>query len=218
MKNYKILNLDFMGISLLIGSLFTICYYLIQHFLITKNVYFNSFGEQLTLTQIEDIFNIQSKYEFLSYLLLFFIGLLKYIAISLILYIAFIISDLKVSYYSLIKVVAICEIIFLLPLILKLIWFLNKDSNFTVEDVQFFMPLSLLNIFDYTTLNKILIYPFQLLNVFEIIYWIALAYGISKLINNNFDKAFKIVLSSYIPALIVWVVFVMFLTITLNPA
>jgi ABC-type transport system involved in cytochrome bd biosynthesis fused ATPase/permease subunit len=80
------------------------------------------------------------------------------------------------------------------------------------------MPLSLLNIFDYTTLNKILIYPFQLLNVFEIIYWIALAYGISKLINNNFDKAFKIVLSSYIPALIVWVVFVMFLTITLNPA
>jgi hypothetical protein len=112
MKNYKILNLDFMGISLLIGSLFTICYYLIQHFLITKNVYFNSFGEQLTLTQIEDIFNIQSKYEFLSYLLLFFIGLLKYIAISLILYIAFIISDLKVSYYSLIKVVAICEIIF----------------------------------------------------------------------------------------------------------
>ena len=214
----KIFKSNFWSIFLFIESLFTICYYLTQHFLITKNVYFNSFSEQLTLSQIEDIFNIQSKYEFLSYLLLLFIGLLKYITISLILYIAFIIADFKVSFYLLIKVVTISEIIFLIPLIIKLIWFLNKDSNFTIEDVQSFMPLSLLNIFDYTSLNKILIYPFQLLNVFEITYWIALAYGISKLINNNFDKAFKIVLSSYVPALIVWVVFVMFLTVTLNPA
>jgi hypothetical protein len=190
----KVINLNFWFIYLFISFLFCLCYLSLQHYIFTKEIYLYNFSDQLSISQVENLIDVQNKYEFLSYVLLLLISLFKYTIISLILLTAFTIADIKVNYHSLIKIVVLCELIFIIPFIIKLIWFSSANSNYTIEDVQFFMPLSLLNIFDYTTLNKILIYPFQLLNIFEIIYWVLLGYGISKLINNNFDKAFKIVL------------------------
>jgi hypothetical protein len=134
------------------------------------------------------------------------------------LYIGLFVWNCKIGFGKVLKVILLAEFVLIIPLIIKCIWFFFFKLNYTIEDFQMYYPLSLSNLFNLESISKLLLYPLQLLNFFELLYCIVLGHFISKLINNNFDKAFKIVLSSYVPALIVWVVFVMFLTVTLNPA
>lgn len=186
-------------------------------FLITDELYYQSLGEQLSIEQITQYLNVQNKYELLSYLFLILISLLKFSAIALAIYTVTILFGIKVTFKNIFRIVILAEFIFLIPLFLKFAWFYFIQSNYTLEDLQFFYPLSLLNIFETGTVSQLWVYPLQLLNIFEVAYWFLLALGIKQLIQSDFDKSLKLVLSSYLPAMLIWVVFVMFLTVTFNP-
>ncbi|WP_299821015.1 hypothetical protein [uncultured Pontibacter sp.] len=217
-KAYKNILLIKPVTSLGLLNFFTILIILLTKFcLITDELYYQSLDEKFSIDQITQLLNVQSKYEFASYILLVTFNLLKYGCITLILYIGIIIFGLKVKFNNVLKVVILAEFIFLIPLVLKFFWFYFFQSNYTLEDLQFFYPFSLLNIFDTGTISQIWVYPLQLLNIFEVIYWFFLAFGIKQLINSDFDKSLRLVLSSYLPAMLLWVVFIMFLTVTLNP-
>ena len=106
--------------------------------------------------------------------------------------------------------------IFLLVPILKIIWFYFFQTNYTLEDIQYFYPLSALNIIGYAGLEPWLIYPLQILNLFELAYIIYLAYQIGKVTSTNTDTGFKIMMYSYVPTLLLWVCVVMFLTLSMS--
>lgn len=57
-------------------------------------------------------------------------------------------------------------------------------------------------------------YPLQTLNVFELVYWLLLAKGVSEALNRDFTRSFELVMASYGSALVLWIVTVMFLTVT----
>ena len=57
------------------------------------------------------------------------------------------------------------------------------------------------------------IYPFQTLNLFELAYIICLGYWVGQLTNTNTDNGLKVVAYSYVPALLLWVVTIMFFTL-----
>jgi hypothetical protein len=212
-----LLRKNVIKLLILLLSVILICSFTFNFLILSNDLYYNSFIDQMSVNQIENLLIFQKKYQYLGYFLLIILNLIKILILGLLLYSSFIFLNVKVHFNDILKVVIISDSIFIFSLIIKIIWFCFFRINYNIEDVQLFYPLSLLNLFEISTINKIWIYPFQLLNIFEIIYWVLLGYGISKLINNNFDKAFKIVLSSYIPALVIWIVFVMFLTVTLNP-
>ena len=90
------------------------------------------------------------------------------------------------------------------------------QTDYDLNDLQAFYPLSLLNLFETQELDKWLIYPLQLVNLFELVYWLVLAYGVSQVIEMPMQRAFGIVAASYGSGLLVWVVFIMFLTISLS--
>lgn len=200
-------------------SLFTILLLLLsQTFLVTEELYYQSLGEQLSVDQIAQLLNVQSKYEFLSYIFIALLNLLKCSVIGLTIYTGTIIFGLKVKFKNVFRIVVLAEFIFLIPLVLKFVWFYFIQSDYTLDDLQFFYPLSILNIFEKGSISQFLVYPLQLLNLFEVAYWFLLAFGIHKLIKSDYEKSLKLVLSSYLPAMLLWVVFVMFLTVTFNPA
>ena len=87
------------------------------------------------------------------------------------------------------------ECIFLVVPIVKLCWFAFFQPNFTLEDVQYFYPLSALNITGYKGIAVWFIYPLQVLNVFEGINIMASGYGVG---------------------LLLWVVCVMFFTLNIS--
>ncbi|WP_332369080.1 hypothetical protein [Spirosoma telluris] len=106
------------------------------------------------------------------------------------------------------------ELIFLLPILIKLLWFLFIKTDYDLNDLTLFYPLSLLNLVDAQTIPRYWLAPLQMLNLFEIAYWFLLAYGVADATGLSFKRSFGLVMSSYGVGLVLWVVLVMFLTIT----
>jgi len=65
----------------------------------------------------------------------------------------------------------------------------------------------------YQGLDPWLIYPLQVLNLFELTYIIYLSYQIGQLTQTNTDNGLKIVGYSYVTALFLWIAVVMFFTL-----
>ena len=183
-------------------------------------LFINSLSEILTQNQIEEYLNFKKKWQLLSYLIIPILLLIKMSIIASIIYIgAFFYSKAKVTFKQLFNAVVKAEFVFLGVGVLKIVWFYFFQTNYTLEDLQYFYPLSALNIVGYKGLEAWFIYPLQVLNLFELAYWLLLSYFVGKLAFTEKDKGkpmdlgFKIVASSYGSALLLWVVVVMFFTL-----
>lgn len=179
-----------------------------------------SLSEKFTQRQLYNYFEIQKKWQWLSYAIIPLLLLIKTSLIASVLYIGtFFYSKAKVTFKQLFNAVVKAEFVFLGVGVLKIIWFYFFQTNYTLEDLQYFYPLSALNIVGYKGLEAWFIYPLQVLNLFELAYWLLLAYFIGKMAFTEKDKGkpmdlgFKIVATSYGSALLLWVVVVMFFTL-----
>jgi hypothetical protein len=179
-----------------------------------NDLYLNSLAENLTANQIKNIFEVQKKWEWISYTIIPLLLLIKTSIVTSILYIGtFFYSKTEVTFKNIFNSAIKCEFVFLIIPILKIIWFYFFQTNYTLEDIQYFFPLSALNITGYQGVDPWLIYPLQVLNLFEVAYIIYLSYQIGYLTKTNADTGLKIVAYSYVPALLLWVTVVMFFTL-----
>lgn len=174
---------------------------------------YNSLSQKFTVEQINEIFDIQKRWQWATYIFLSILLLLKTSIIAVILYVGLFLSSRDLKFKQIWNIVLNAEFIFLLVPIFKIIWFSFFQPNYTLLDIQNFFPLSALNLVDYKSLETWFIYPFQILNVFEFIYILYLSSQIGKLTKTNTDYGLKIVCSSYVPVLFLWVVIVMFFTL-----
>ena len=192
--------------------------YIQNKLIITDDLYLNSsIGEQIGFERVEEILDKQKRYEWISYLIIPIIYLLKFSIIALVLLTGFFFFEKKVNFSVIFKAVIFAEIPFLIVPIIKLVWFLFIQTHYTFEDVQYFFPLSALQLFDVKSLPAWQIYPLQLFNVFELIYWVLLAYWLKKLLNISLNKSMEVVASSYGTGLVIWVVFITFLSLNVAP-
>lgn len=195
----------------------------LKHILKFEVLIYNSLSEHLTSRQIENFFEMQNQWKWVGYVFMPVFILLKTILVASVLYIGtFFYSKVKVTFKQLWDVVVKAEFLFLLVGVCKIIWFYFFQTTYTLEDLQYFYPLSALNIIGYKGLEPWFIYPLQTLNVFEVAYWFILAYYISRLASPtknvsdykpDLDFGLKIVIASYGSALLLWVVVVMFFTL-----
>ena len=101
-----------------------------------------------------------------SYVLSPVILFIKFSLVSLVLYIGIIFNNLqyKVSLGSVFKIVIASDIVFLLAGLTKFFWFYLFAGNYDLNDLSFFYPLSLINIFKADEIEKIWVYPLQTVN------------------------------------------------------
>jgi hypothetical protein len=179
-----------------------------------KGLLYNSLSDQLTQQQIANVFEMQDKWHWLSYVFVPVFLAIKGSIIACILYIGvFFFSKKQLTFKQLFGYVVNAELVFLLVPIFKMVWFYFFETHYKLQDIQYFFPLSALNIVGYHGLEAWFIYPFQTLNLFELAYWLILAYFLGKATETNMDKGLKIVACSYGPALLLWVVVIMFFTL-----
>lgn len=193
--------------------------FLTKSLLISDTLYFNSLVEQLSYEQIQDVVHRSKEWDWLSYLLIPLLYTIKCSLVALCLGIGlFFVTD-RFEFKKLFGVAAAAEFVFLIPAVGKLLWFLFVQTDYTLEDLQLFYPLSALSIFDYHAVQPWLLYPLQVLNVFELIYWVVLAFGVARVMpQRDVNRAIGVVASSYGTGLVIWVAVVMFLTLTYAPA
>ena len=191
--------------------------YYASKFLITEDVIYNFYAEQLSVKQIEKLLDTQSKWSWLGYVFIPIFYFIKIFLISGCVYAGlFFYRDNKMRFRDIMSMVVKADLIFLLPVFIKILWFSFGQTNFTFTDFQYFSPLSLLNIFDVSHVEKWLIYPLQAFNIFEVCFWVILGLQLKTLFNNDFNESFKVVLASYGSGFLVWVILVVFLTLNLS--
>jgi len=114
-------------------------------------------------------------------------------------------------------VAIVAEFIFLVPALLKIFWLAFFRTDYSLLDIQLFYPLSALSLFDEAAVQQNqswLVYPLQTFNLFEVAYWLLLAKGVSEVIKKDFTESFELVMASYGTGLVLWIVTIMFITVT----
>lgn len=207
MKNFYIYLLIILSISLTVIT---------KRIINSDELLVNSLVEYYSYEQIESLLSIQKKWQWIGYVMLPLIILIKTSIIAAILDAGCFFFGKEIKYKNLFNIVVKAEFIFLLVIIFKTSWFYFIQTDYSLEDLQYFYPLSALNIIGYEGLQPWFIYPFQVLNLFELAYWFTLAYLIGKELNENTDNGFSIVASSYGVSLLIWIVGVMFFTLNMS--
>jgi len=119
----------------------------------------------------------------------------------------------KVKFSDFVFLALIAEFVFVIAGFYKFVNFHWIDTDYTLEDLQTYYPISLINIREHISTEKWLAYPLQLVNLFELFYWGILAYGIYELSGQKVKllKSFGLVSLTYGVGLIFWTGIVCFL-------
>jgi hypothetical protein len=206
-KNWKLL-LGIVGANLLI-------LFASQTTLINEIVFFNTFSEQLTYERSMELFHKMRSFAWVSYVVTPIMLLIKFSALSVLLYVGVFFNDLhkEITLTKIFKVVVVSELAFVVASIIKLLWFIFFAGNYTLDDMSFFYPLSLINLFSRSEVASYWIYPLQTVNIFQLVYVMLLALGLSRISSIKREAADKVVLATYVPGIVVWVALIMFLSI-----
>lgn len=190
---------------------------LFKYLLVSDTLYTNTFAEQLTYEQIENLISYSEKWEWLGYTLVPLFVALKIALVASCLSIGLFFITNRFNYKDLFGAAVVAEFVFLIPSILKILWFAFFKTDYNLVDLQLFYPLSALSLFDETAVQQNqswLVYPLQTLNLFEVAYWLLLAKSVSEVIKKDFTKSFELVMASYGTGLVLWIVTIMFITVT----
>lgn len=179
---------------------------------------FNSLLEQLTQDEVERIVNNQQKWEWVGYAIIPIIVLIRsgLVTICLSVGMFFYNMDHTYKFKQFFRIALLGEFVLVLVGFFKLCYFYFIKTDYTLQDLQQYYPLSYINFLDLDKIEPWLIYPLQTINLFEITYFFVLVYGLWKLLKNNFLKSLEIVTVSYGSGLIIWLGLVMFFTLNMS--
>jgi hypothetical protein len=189
--------------------------FLSQTSLINDVVFFNAYSDQLTWERSMELFSRLKSFFWTAYLAAPLLMLIKFSVLSVVIYIGVFFIDMQqdISLGKIFTVVIASECVFILASMAKLLWFIFFAGNYTIDDISFFYPLALINLFRRSEVAAYWVYPLQTANLFQILYILLLAAGMSRVSQLKRAYTDKIVLMTYVPALTIWIALIMFLSI-----
>ncbi len=199
-----------------LSALLLLIAYYTNSFILNDTLYYNSYGEKISLERIEKFLTRQNEYRWAGYTLLPVVIVLKILLITICLYIGLFFAETTAKFNKIIQIVLLSEFVFVFAGLIRIIWLDFFFEAERLEDIQQFAPLSLYSLLNINSIPAYLAYPLQLINLFEIGYILVLAFLLSKLIEENFKRSLGYVLSGYGVGLLLWCVVVVFLQLQLS--
>ncbi len=214
-KYYNLKGLH-LFIGIVLANIFLV--WLSKTLLINEIVFYNAFSDQLTYERSLKLFEDLKRFSWISYAFTPIMLFIKFSIVSLVIYfgVVFYNAQKMISLKTVFKIVIASEFVFLVAGIFKFIWFYFFAGNYDFNDLGFFYPLSLINLFKIAEVGKFWIYPLQTINAFHIFYILAISFALNRHCSLEKSDCEKIVLASYVPALVLWIALIMFLTIDLT--
>lgn len=202
-------------IFIVLSGAYILLSYISSVILNLNGVMAQSLSEQLTSEQIDKFIFFRDKWQWIGYVAVPILLIIKISVIALLIDIGCVFYNEKLPYKQLFRMALLGESIFLVIPIIKLCWFTFFQPDFTLEDIQYFYPLSALNITGYKGIAVWFLYPLQVLNLFEIAYWFFMAIQLNKAIGSTTGKGLNIMASGYGLGMLLWIVCVMFFTLNM---
>ncbi len=210
---YNNLNKHALFFLLILSSILSM--FILQEFIVSEDVYFDHFSESLPLDRVTEILHFQEKWWWVNYLTVPVIYLIKFSFLALWLLTGTVFMGFNTSYKKLFNATILAEFVAFIPIFTKLIWFGFIKTDFNLTEIQLFNPFSLISFFDIETLEPWLVYPIQSVSLLELVYISVLAFGIREAIRQDYDTSLRFTFITYLTGLVVWIIFVTFLTINL---
>ncbi len=185
-----------------------------DYLLYSDDLIYDYLGNQLSYERISNLLSEVSKWKWLYYIIIPAYLITKIFVVSTCLSVGGLVIGLENGFKRFIFVSINAEFIFVLPTLIKLVWFSFIQTSYSLQDLQTFFPLSALSVLNVKEVDPWLIYPLQLINVFELLYWLALAYQLKEITNKKFLYNLAFVGYTYGVCLVTWAIFVVFLSVT----
>lgn len=203
------------GMYLLTCLLYVLVTLVQQTYILTDAVYYETLGEQLTRESIAGLLEAQDRWAWVTYALIPFSILLQVLLITCCLNIGTILFDYPAGFRSLFGMVIKAVSIFALGKLAYTVILLGFDIQ-SMEDLFRADVFSLLGLVGKHNVPDWLVYPLNVVNVFEVFFWLALAGGLMLLIGRSFRSMLAFVAGTYGAGLIVWILLIVFLQLTLQ--
>ncbi len=162
---------------------------------------------EITAFQILDergelgMFKTISALQYFSIPIIYFI---KFTFISFFIWVGCFGFGYKVTYSNCWHIVLVSEVIFIVPELIKIFWFMFFETDPNFAAVRAFYPLSLMNFFAFEAIDSKWHYPLKSLNVFEIAYWFLLVAGIYVKSQKEYNQSLIIGIFGYVIPFILW--------------
>jgi hypothetical protein len=192
-------------------ALYGLINFLTARYVLTDNIYFQSFGDQLTFDRISQLIEQRRKWEWLGYVLFLLVILIKVYYASACIFIAALLANVPIRWKDILRVVVTCEIVFVLASVIRLGFFLIYPPA-DMQALGNFSPLSISMLLG-SGVPKYLLYALQTVNLFELAYCLMLAAGLMYYTKRTFTYCLAWVGRSYVPGLLIWVIFATFLSV-----
>ena len=204
---------------LFIVTLYLFLIYLDKTYIATDSKIFDLLAKDYPSQVVQNYIESQNKYWWVSYaitpvligikvlLVAFCLNFLKLLDIH---------SIEKIKFSDFLFLAMLAEFVFVIAGFYKFFNFYWIDTDYTLQDLQTYYPLSLLNFKDSISTEKWLAYPLQVANLFEIGYWVILAVSIREFLNDkiSYVKSFGLVALTYGVGLLFWVGVVCFVILS----
>jgi len=191
---------------------------LIKYGLGIDKLVYNFYAEQLAKDQLQKLLSAQQKWAWVGYAIIPLMVLIRSSLVALCLNIGVFFYDIerKIAFKKYFRIALMGEFVLVLVGLVKFGYFYFIKTDFTLQDLQQYYPLSYINFLDRTNLQPWLIYPLQTLNLFELAYIFVLVFGVRKLLKNTFTKSLEMVAISYGTGLLIFMGLIMFLTLNMT--
>ena len=209
----------------LLLSLTIIFFYLIltfvdKTFIVSESKIFDYLANKYPSSVVQNYMESQKKWWWVSYAVTPVLIGIKVLLVAFCLNFVKIISEKleDVKFRDILTVVLIAEFVFIIAGFYKFFNFYLIDTDYTLETLQTYYPLSLINFKEAISTEKWLAYPLQLANIFEIMYWGVLAWGIWQLADKkiSYQRSLGYVALTYGVGLLFWVGVVCFLILSVS--
>lgn len=210
-------NIDLSKIkSLYLFIIFALAYLIVSlltnTFILTDEFYASLWSDQFSSERISEMLETSGKMEIIIYILTPIAFYLKLLVIAGSIQAGLYLSDIEIPFRNVFKIVLIAEIVPFLNAAIQFIYFLYTGAS-TAEQINSFAPLSLISLIPAESAPSYLAYPLQLINVFELVYWVLLAIGLKLYLGKTFAKTFRLIASSYGVAFLLWLLLIVFIQV-----
>ena len=113
----------------------------------------------------------------------------------------------KTSFVKLWQFALFAEIVFIVPELLKMIYFIQPADGVTFQEIRDFYPFSLFSMIDAHLVASKYHYPLRALNLFELIYIILLVLGFHTISKRSIKESILVILFSYVLFFLLWLIF-----------
>ncbi|WP_343702539.1 hypothetical protein [Chitinophaga sp.] len=210
----------FMFNTWLVAGLMALLYLLLAYynntFIVSNELYYRTYSEQLTMERIDTLLSAQQRWLWLGYAMVPLLFAIRTSFTACCLYLGGFLLDKKIRYGAVYKVVLLAEVPLLAAACVKIIWFVFFREAQVLSDIQLFSPFSLASLVGVQHVSSYFVYPLITLNLFEVLNWLVLAVGMAYYLRENLQQTIPFVLKTYGIGLFTWMLLVIFLQLQLS--